>query len=292
MLTICDRGGRGKSTLLRRLIYNCKDEFSPPVAACMIELAHLNPSPFAFVLSVVEQLEAAKAGTRAKFENFAKIDDARAMRDFTVFGSEARMHAGIAINPEVTADHVGGDVIGLYMQSGSINVPARPDFTEEQEQRAQKRCVDAFFEDLPSVCETETIVVALDAWERCNLSMRDWIYATFLRGCLLHPDPDMRPAKLAVVVAGQPHVPGSTPFGLRDDEFARLFERQEDYEKCVLSRRSLSDWEPKHVREFMELIGYSMPDDEAVDFIQSRLRKGWSLEKVLTMIEKYLMQSQ
>jgi hypothetical protein len=57
MLTICDKGGRGKSSLLKSLQYNCRYKIKPAVPACLIELDHLEePSLFVFVAKVVEGL--------------------------------------------------------------------------------------------------------------------------------------------------------------------------------------------------------------------------------------------
>lgn len=289
VLTICDRGGRGKSSLLRRLVYNCRYEFRPAVPACMVELDRIDPSGFAVVSTIVNELDDVEPGMRSRFAKFAELDDARTLKDFSVFDVDTRSRVGVEVSGQATAGRVEGVAAGIYQHSGSITVNQRTDFTEEQEQRAQRRCVDAFFEDLRTVCATDAVAIVLDAWERCYVDLRNWISEVFLRAHCLNPNPNLRPAKLAVVVAGRPHAPVEAPHGLRPDEFERLFDRREDFVTNILSVRSLSEWEREHVRAFMVLNGCATPDDDDVDFIQSRLRKGWSLEKILTMIEEYLV---
>jgi len=58
----------------------------------------------------------------------------------------------------------------------------------------------------------------------------------------------------------------------------------------VLSIRSLSEWGYDHVREFMILNGCREPDEDAIRFIQSKLKANWSLEKILQFIDDYLLE--
>src|SRR2546425_11833274 len=80
MLTICDKGARGKSSLLKRLQYNCKYEIKPPVPACMVALDQLaNTSRFELINKIRDDLKG------VTFPKFDKLNNARIAHDFAPF---------------------------------------------------------------------------------------------------------------------------------------------------------------------------------------------------------------
>jgi len=289
MLTIRDKGGRGKSSLLKRLRYNCQYEMMPPIPVCLIELDRMDdPSPFPFVVQVVEGLN-----IWDRFAKFRQHNEARTLRDFAVFSSGsdmkyresrilANIHGGANVEGPVAEE---ATIIGTYVDKLNIQ---NPEFTEEQEQLARQKCAEAFFEDLRTICAAEPMVLILDAWERCNLELRQWIRDEFLAKHCCHFDRNLRPDKLAIIVASRPYEPANTRQGLRPNEFRPLFKDEHDHETTVLSIKSLSEWDKEHVSAFMQNNGCPEPSEEEISFIQSRLKVGWSLEKILTLIDEYL----
>jgi hypothetical protein len=295
ILTICDQGGRGKSSLLKRLRYNCQHEIKPAVPCCLLELDKLadrGPSEFNFAESVVDGFIVRGEDVSKRFAKFNQLNDARLAKDFTPFEDDSRTvrtrDPRLIGRSDVTRNlgtSIGVNVEGDYIQA------AVPDFTEDQDKRARDRCVDALFDDLRSICATRPMVLMLDGWERCDLSLRDWIMEEMLSNHVFNPDAGLRPDKLAVVIAGRPHMPGKSPYGLRDDEFRALFDSDADFAECVLSIKSLSKWESEHIREFMVINGYSEPTEDDVNFIRGLLLRGRSLEKIVSLIEDYLRPS-
>jgi len=286
VLTICDKGGWGKSSLLKRLKYNCQYELDPPVAVCLIELNDLGDvSEFALVLKIVDELTTVgELTTRERFARFDELDNARMDRNAAAF-SERGGHRVMATARAGTVAE-GAVVAGINVQQADTVFTAEaPEFTPEQARRAERACVQAFFDDLREVCATQPVALLFDAWERCNSTLRDWILDEFLRNHALHPDSARRPDKLGVVVAGRPYDPASSTEGLRPDEFRRFFRSQEEMEASVLSVASLSEWEEDHISQFMVLNGLSRPTAEDIQLIKSSLRRGLSLEKIRTFVK-------
>ena len=295
MLTVCDGGGRGKSSLLRRLQYNCQHEIKPAIPACRIELDRLSdPSPFVLVSRLTSQESGFKLrgeDVSKRFAKFNQLDEARTAKDFTPFddGSASRSwDPRVVASASASAVHEGGINAGIYAEQAQFLPRQFEEFTDEQEQRARQRCVEAFFDDLRTICAMQPMALVFDGWEGCNLSLREWIRDEMLGNHVLHPDPNLRPERLAVVIAGRPHQPPDTSHGLRADEFRALFDSEEEHSATVLSIKSLSDWESEHVSEFMVLNGCPQPTEAQVNLIQEQLRKGVSLEKILSLIDEHL----
>jgi len=294
MLTIGDTGGRGKSALLRRLKYNCQYEIKPQVSACLIDLSDLHDAfAFSLVSTMVDQFSVS-----TPFARFKQLDEARRLKDFSVFAQGAKTdYRDPRSLPQIQATATvaestgeGSTVAGIHANYATFNVAQSPEFTDEQEQLARQRCVEAFLEDLRVISATQPLAIIFDAWERCNLPLRAWIRDEFFAKQCFNPDPNLRPDKLAIVVAGRPHNPADAPFGLRQDDFRPLFKDDQEHVKIVLSIRSLSEWGYDHVREFMILNGCREPDEDAIRFIQSKLKANWSLEKILQFIDDYLLE--
>jgi hypothetical protein len=291
MLTIRDGGGRGKSSLLKRLQYNCRREIRPAIPACLIELDQLvDPSPFEFVKQAVERIN-----IPGRFAKFQALNVPRTLKDFTVFGQ--------GIDPRFREPRVGASTQATVGVQGSLGEGAmavanythnenptfqylqKAEFTDEQERLARQLCVEAFFEDLRVDCAVQPMVLILDTWERCNIQLRDWIVDEMLANHCFHQNTNLRPDKLAIVVAGRPYDPTATKTGLRDDEFRPLFDTDQDFADTVLSRKSLSEWSNDHIKEFLVLNSYNAPTETTISLIQEQLRSGASLLDILSILE-------
>jgi hypothetical protein len=296
VLTICDKGGRGKSALLARLLYNCRYEVKPPASGCLIPLDQLiDPAPFSFIKQIYDGLMPVPGDDiKARFAKFKQLNEARELRDFSLFGSPPSWPPsgpGLFGSSQTGPMGPGARSAGLSIEEiahvETQNIYSqfqRLEFTEEQERRAQEKCVEAFFEDLRTVCATQTIVVLLDAWERCNVKFQRWITDVFLGNYCLHPDKNLRPARFAIVIAGRPFFQPDEPYGLRADEFRPLFDTHAEFETMVRDRRSLSEWEHDHVEQFMINNGCPAPSGEEIAVIQAKLKTGWSLLQILNLI--------
>lgn len=281
LLTICDGGGRGKSSLLLRLEYNCRYQMSPPVPACIVELDRIEPTPFGFVSRVVESLP---TSSRQLFARYSQLDVARRLKDAAAFEDPAvRLHR-LQGNAAVGTQQ-GGVAAGIYAEQATFHLTGTQDFTEEHEQLARQRCVGAFFEDLRAVCAAQPVVLFLDAWEKCDTGLRSWLREDFLRAHCLNDDHHLRPALAAVVVAGRPHHHRDERYGLRTDEFRDLVRAEAEFTEAVRSIRSLSAWETDHVQEFMVLNGCDAPQDHDIDYLRRKLGEGLNLVAALQIVD-------
>jgi hypothetical protein len=293
MLTICDGGGRGKSSLLKRLHYDCV-RGHPRRAAALIDLSDKTLTEFSLLEEIYNQIadleiDGSPMGTR--FARFKEYNDKRLQEDETLFDDDARSTArnrgAIVIKGRAGArGGVRDNAKNTGVNIGRITVAGRRGFTENQHDAARKRCIDAFFEDLPVVCATLPLILIFDVWERCEKRLRDWIVERLLRSQCCHPNPNRRPAKLAVVIAGRPASPEDVD-GMRPDDFRDFFQSDEEREVYIKSIKSLSDWETAHVKEFMQLHGYD-PADVEVEALQTQLKRGVvTLEKAKFIIGQY-----
>jgi hypothetical protein len=247
MLVISDTVDRGKSTLLRRLEYNCKWVINPPVSACLVDLSQLkDPSPFGFIEEVVKGLN-----IEQRYSKFISLNRARAAKNFSRFDTPYA-----AIHGEVTVkDGAEGTAYGINIE----------------------QAVEAFFDHLRVLCATQPIVILLDHWEKCYYQLRDWIKATFLQKHCFHPNKNLRPAKLAIVLAGNSYDKAKERFGIRELEFVDLFKHEQEYKETVLLIGILSEWDSVHVREFLKQHGHDKLSDADIDMICDLLKRGYTL---------------
>jgi len=284
MLVISDKLDRGKSTLLRRLEYNCKWEIKS-VTACLIDLEPSSTnekskigkrlpeaSPFAFVEKIVAGLSVDE-----RFPKFIPLNKARAEKNFAPFETaEAQMTGQVIVKGELK-----GEATGIKIVQPAVVQFTREEFTDVQEEIARKKCVEAFFDDLRVLCATQSVVLLLDHWERCNYDLREWIRNTFMGNHCFASDKNLRPARIAFVVAGNIFDKAKERFGIRDREFIDLFKDEHEHNETVLSRASLSDWDSDHIREFLEQNGYTRNvSDEDIDYLRGCLRRGMTFRQI------------
>jgi hypothetical protein len=285
MLVISDKIDRGKSTLLRRLQYNCKYEINPPahVPACLVDLGEDNLlTAFDLIAKIVEGLN-----INDRFPKFTPLNIARTSKKIDPFDAVYKGMPGYA---NVGGDFIGrgkvvhgDDVRGDKIGGNKYEYNMQREFTEGHETIARKKCIEAFFEDLRVLCATQPVVILLDHWENCNYDLREWIKGTFMREHFLNRDKNLRPAKLAIVVAGNSYDKAKAKFGIRDDEFDRLFNNEQECKETILSIRSVCDWDSKHVREFLEQHGYYQVSDEDIDMLRDCLKRRHTLGTILAI---------
>jgi hypothetical protein len=284
ILTICDPGERGKSSLLKRLRFNCERKIEPPIPSCLLELDKLPQeeiSPFGFASRVARGFTLRGEDPTTRFEKFNSLCDAFA-EDSTPFddgGRTVRSSGPRALAGAHAGTIFGGRNIGLQVEHAeTVQLAVVRDFTEQQKQR----CVEALFDDLRTICAASPMVLLLDGWENCNLDLRAWIVDEVLANHVLHPDAGRRPDKLAVVIAGRPYEPAAMQHGLRTDELVELADAA-----TVLSISSLSPWNAEHIRRFMELNGYPEASEAEVASVREKFDKGVSFWKIQHLIDAF-----
>ena len=296
ILVICDGGGQGKSSLLKRFTFNCNKDIKPNIPSYLVELDKIEaPSPFDFASAVVSGFHVrGEENVHLRFANFNRLDSARTANDFTPFeddGETGRTASATSGRAVATTIHGGGQNIGVQNNFGpvdTVNVMGVPQFTEDQQRRAKDACAEAFFDDLREICATRPMVLIFDGWESCNSTFRAWLIKRVFENHVLHPNPELRPQLLAVVIAGRPYEPGVTEFGLRPDEFSDYFDSEDDYAATVQMVSSLSKLvNIDDILEFVTKNGVQEPTEKDIAEIREQIAAGESLQKMKSLVRAY-----
>jgi hypothetical protein len=281
LLTICDAGGRGKSSLLKQLRYKCGWQHDPPLLASLVHLDQLSDhTPFSLIAEIKSELTkfADTFGLESHFTMFDELDEARSSGNFEPFRNrtptgqtEGRIDArGANIRGGVQSGTIGTVIYQHIEHAQSVSAGSTEDWSATKEDIARRECVKAFFEDLKHICATQPIVVLLDSWERSNEDLQEWIVNRIVRPLCF--DTDNRPDKFSLVLAGR-----------KLPDFKQLLRDEFRHNKLVKSIESLGAWEEEHVKAFLQAYGYEDLSEEefTVSLICSRLKSGWSLINAL-----------
>jgi hypothetical protein len=315
LMTISDIGRSGKSSLLRRLQHNCREELKPSVPSSLVELnllgqteeSALAQTPFAFVRSVIYAFKHRVDTPQALFPAFHALKDAvekalestaaeenplSATHDDAQVAPPGSPGSGIA-----SAKVNEGQVIGIKKVDKEIRANVviiqngRPGLTPDQEQRIHEQYIEAFFADLRATSAQRPLTILLDGWDQCNRDLRDWIHDELLGRNLFHPDHAQRPSQLLVVIAGRPHgyKDGEHPRGLRSDEFASLFDSHDEFAQAVYRIEGLSrEWDDGTIQSFVRILGYPPLDAVELSFIRDKMyNKGWTPGKLKTVVQSW-----
>jgi len=313
LMTISDIGRSGKSSLLRRLQHNCKEELKPSVPSSLVELnllgqteeSALAQTPFAFVRSVIYAFKHRIDTPQALFPAFHALKDAveKGLESAAVQeNAPAAKHddapvapSGIAGSGTASAKVNEGQVIGVKNVDQEIRANVviiqngRSGLTPDQERRIHEQYIEAFFADLRATTLQRPLAILLDGWEQCNQDLRDWIRDELLGRNLFYPDHAQRPSQLLVVIAARPHgyKRGEHPRGLRSDEFASLFDSQGEFAQAVYRIESLSrEWDDDTIQAFVRNLGYPPLEASDLSFFRDKMyNKGWTPGQVETVVQ-------
>lgn len=265
LLVVSDKGGRGKSTLLKKLKYICEWENDPEIPVSLIPLDQFpDNDPFILLTAVRNDLKS------IQFGRFDELNNARTFHDLSKFTGSLATIRGTADFREA---HIGGyrPVAGGTVQyiEYAEQVSSRVDWTPEMEEFARHECIKAFFDDLKQISKKQPVVVLLDSVdERSNADLREWIFRELIRRYCL--DRETRPARFILVLAG------------RDlPDFKNLLGEMK-FNMLVKSAGSLN-WEEDHVRDFLQLNGYAEMSAEDIQAVYRKIREGWPLTKALEL---------
>ncbi len=266
LLTITDRGGRGKSTLLKKLEYICDWDMDVPCAR--VELDRITGMSDFDVVDTMRR----SFGEDLSLGRFDRLNTARLLKDRSCLEAGvvdmrgASVQAGGVVAASATVIH--GDVRGSV-----IGVPGQ--WSDELEQAARQRCVDAFLEDLDDAALERPLVILVDTVdEKSPLTLRKWIMKSLVKRRFVNVD--THESKLVLVLAGRTVGP---------DLKRRI--GAEAFERSVKSIESLSEWKLEHVRDFLTMHGYSQLTDEDVGAVHGFIATGSSLALALQMAEVY-----
>jgi hypothetical protein len=269
VLVVSDRGGMGKSTLLRKLRYLCDVTHSCPVA--LVDLREFKDRPDVFKL--VRALRNELNGGGIIFPRFDAFNRARAFQDPEPFRTWTRPVQGAV---DARQAQVGGQtrVAGVIIEHAehvAEHVGTRP-WNDQAENEAQALCCHAFLEDLLTYTQGRTVVLLFDTVE-ANEELRRWIILELIREPLVRGYKDQR---LIVVLAGQ--------------DVAELITERLGTEgrECTESIASLSNWDLDHVTKFLKVNGFINLNQLDYEFIHDKLSVGYTLHQALLIAQGLL----
>jgi hypothetical protein len=283
MLVIGDAPGTGKSTLLRRLQYNCMWEHQVPVSLVLLEKDPDVPEERSTISSAIEFVhwirEDLAAGDIA-FPVYDFLNDLRLQFLWPPIATsltsveeylEAQFRAqGMSLHGEASATSVdGGTVAGLYIKELRLE-PQRSWARPEQERRSSQGCVEAFFRDLRRACSTRDVVLLVDSYDRRQDGLRDWVLNSFIRPMCLE---SKRPERLLVVLAGEEQ---------KLPQFQQMLGANFD---GLVASRKLLNWTEQHVRDFLRVHKYSQLSEVDFAFVYDKINHGWSIRDALQLAE-------
>jgi hypothetical protein len=262
ILTIRDRSGTGKSSLLHQYAYRCR-LVRPRIPVSLVGLGQLHgDSP----LALVQQIERNLSISSLEFPTFTHYTAARLLSDFELISKPFDFREG-SLNP---AEISAALMIEKIEVASRVRISGAPTFTPEQDAIAQKICVDAFLSDLVNHCRRQLVVLMLDAYERCPSDLQQWLLESLLEPYCF--DQQQRPDKLVIVIAGQ-EIPD--------------FESRWSPDDCatiVKSVHGLSKWTAAHVEEYFRVYGYSYEPDD-IDVLLHLIERGIQPAQVVQLIE-------
>jgi hypothetical protein len=270
VITLRDRGGQGKSSLLRVLRHSCIQRPTPVSLVSLAELDEYTP------LALVRRIQKDLRRSRLEFPKFEELDAERLRRTpprdlgnalETAVDQSAGRYSGA-----VRADHAqfhDSEVIG---QKFTVELPAADDkwLSPEEQEKLGERSIEAFFEELTEHCRNRVAVLMIDAFDRAPASLAQWMLEDFLRWYCF--DLQNRPARLVVVVAG------------RDVPDCEGLLGPVRYSRLVRPIRELTTLEDRHVRELFTRGGVE-PTDEEVRILRDAIRQGMTIKTALQTVE-------
>lgn len=243
-----EREGCGKSTLVKRLRWNCLYRVKPRPPMSLVDLEDFDhPRPFSLIQKIGTDLGA------ECLPEFTRLEDALARMDPTPFagGGGAQGYGDFRGSSVQGNAQAAGVITNLTLESGAVvNLPEirAPRWSEELRPRAERAVVSAFFNDLRSLPADRRAAIFIDSVDAKakHLSLVEYVLDEILDAVFL--DRARRPENAVLCIAGR-----DLP-----DYQKRL---QEDFESLVLAPELYAGWERSDTEEFLKLIlGEAAPE--------------------------------
>jgi predicted MPP superfamily phosphohydrolase len=247
ILTIKAKSGDGKSRLLEQFHQRCRTE-DPPIPLSLVLLDQLpDSSPLALIQSIAEDL--ILCGIR--LDTYQAKEYARMSADFGAIRSSTQLQDAETVNVS------------------SATEPLSP----EQENAARGIVINSFFDDLHAYCAVNPVVIMLDAFDKCERNLKDWLVKHFLQRNFFGDTCES--CLLALVIAGQklPAFHEHWPTAKCDSKILAIDKlgkwTREDLAKC-LQAYGINNYESyKLFNPLYDLIDMDIPLSVVVQAIQS-----------------------
>ena len=273
VLAIKDSGGMGKSQLLAKLVYRCRT-VKPRTPVSLIALDQLgeNNSSIGLVRQMVHDLESMDVN----FPHFDTYNDALRSGDYTPFKSIIDLR-GATFAGAKDVHLAAFDVQHADSAQFHYHTTGTPTLTPKQQETAEEVCIDWFFKELKDSDQADPahrpVVVMLDAYERCEKKLQNWIEDEILEHYVFNLD--KRPDRFLLVVAGR-EIPA--------------FDRRwatEDVKAFVSSVNQLGKWTRAHVEKCLKVHGF-IYESEQVDDFYGMVRIGMPPSDIVIHMNTYL----
>ncbi|WP_148571640.1 hypothetical protein [Nocardioides caldifontis] len=269
VMVVCDRQGRGKTALLRKLRYQCEYVVDPPVPVALFDF---DTEPVTDEIDVVTRLaeDLGEADDPVPLPTFEKLNHARTIRDTGQFVQAwqsvqgAVDLSGASVSGEAQA---AGVIQNIHVQH--VETLSFPEWTEPLDRHVRKLCKEAFFSDLLRAAQGRPVVLLLDTVDAADQDMRRWLLRDLLRRRLLS---DWEHHRLLLLIAGT-------------DVDQLLEPLTPEQQECLEPVATLKSWGPDHVRAFLQVHGYDGFSDEEIDVVQKAIEAGKSLVKAMQVAE-------
>lgn len=257
VLVVSVPGGRGKSTLLRKLRHHC--EWVEGIPAALVALDELTEGD---EFDLVERLAVDMSALAP--EAFAAFDQLNGARRFKQSRQFIQSLTGIVEmdRPQFSGGtQVIGQVAAKTIQRiENLNLQIADDWSADHEIEARKMCVEAFFSDLEAFGVDQPFALLVDSVdEQAPPRLREWIFGQFLRNKLIQAIGRQR--RWVVVLAGRP---------LLGEIVSARFGAHSPYAEWITLIEDL-EWSPDDIGDFVRLhVGRPLPDayvDTIVRFI-------------------------
>jgi predicted MPP superfamily phosphohydrolase len=247
ILAIKAKSGDGKSRLLEQFHQRCRT-VEPPIPLSLVLLDQLpDSSPLALIQSIAEDL--ILCGIR--LDTYQAKEYARMSADFGGLSSRTQLQDAETVNVS------------------SATEPLSP----EQEKAARGIVINSFFDDLHAYCAVNPVVIMLDAFDKCERNLKDWLVNHFLRRNFFGDTCES--CLLALVIAGQklPAFHEHWPTAKCDSKILAIDKlgkwTREDLAEC-LRAYGINNYESyKLFNTLYDLIDMNMPLSVIVQAIQS-----------------------
>lgn len=268
LFVIQDQADAGKTTLLLRLLDNCKRMHHVP--ACLVDLGN------DVITAPIDLVTAIRSGLgQLKFPTFDRLDFYRADKNFSAFGPDAATFAGIVdARGTVTTGSTPTTYTGLNLDlknADTVQVNVDREWSAARERIAVAACIAAFLDDLRTLANQQPVVIMLDTFEGAT-SLRNWIVYDFLQPCCF--DAGTHASNLVIVLAGT-----DTP-----DFRLNLHER---HNAIVWTTDSPRAWQREHIVAVLHLHGYADLLPDAIDDIWDWVNKGNPIGRAFLLADAY-----
>jgi hypothetical protein len=247
ILVVSHDSGRGKSSLLRKLHYQC--EWVLNVPAALVALDEVDAAQqFDLVEHLAEQLGAFRG---VSFPKFDPLNRARRMRQGAAFQQSLRgivsMEQPMFLGGKQIFGQIATESIGKIE---NLNLEVRDQWSPGHEAEAQKICTEAFFADLPAISCNKPFVVLMDnvvVDKAPSSALQNWILRDLIRDRLISTVGHA--CHWVVVLAGHSKLGDMIRTRFAGDDAAWF----------SLAPDSLSGWTSEHVEEFVGMHAGPLP---------------------------------